>query len=38
MFVKLSLNVTQTLNINSRSFEHDRVSYIDMVLFCCEVL
>ena len=28
----------KTLNINSRNFERDRVSYIDMVIFCCEVL
>ena len=34
----LSLNVMQTLNINPRKFEHERVSYIDMVIFCCEVL
>ena len=38
MLVILSLNVMQTLKINSRNFEHDRVSYIDMVIFCCEVL
>ena len=38
MLVILSLNVMQTLNINSRNFERDRVSYIDMVIFCCEVL
>ena len=38
MFVILSLNVMQPLNINSRNIERDRVSYIDMVIFCCEVL
>ena len=38
MLVILSLNVMQTLNINSRNFERDWVSYIDMGIFCCEVL
>ena len=38
MLMILSLNVMQTLNTNSRKFEHDRVSYIGMVIFCCEVL
>ena len=38
MLVILSLNVMERLNINSRNFERDRVSYFDMVIFCCEVL
>ena len=38
MLVILSLNVMQTLNINSRNFDRNRVSYIDMVIFCCEGL
>ena len=28
-----SMNAMETLNINSRNFEHEQVSYIDMVIF-----
>ena len=38
MLRDIKFNVMRTLNINSRNFERDRVSYIDMVIFCCEVL
>ena len=29
----LSINAIQTININSRNFGHEHVSYIDMVIF-----
>ena len=38
MFRYIKVNVMQTLNINSRTFERDRVAYIDMVIFCCDVV
>ena len=32
------MQVMQTLSINPRNFERDRVSYIDMVIFKCKAL
>ena len=34
----LSMQAVQTLKINPRNFEHDRVSFIDMVIFKCKAL
>ena len=36
--VIFSMNIMKTLNINSRKFELGLVSYIDMVIFQCDML
>ena len=36
--VILSMQAMQTLIINPRNFERDRVSYIDMMIFKCKAL